>query len=255
MGATKPLVWIATTLRHFGPRGLSSEEALRVLPVHYRQPIEELSAQQDLPWDIQLAVTAGGSVFRERCRFATQFMRTSKSPDDILLMVDFDLAPSGQQYVDILCRMAKLDVCGGLYTTRDRSGQWVVNLMSGEAPSPSGLLRVIEIGTGFKAFKRSVFDRVLEKNSWLWCEGEPDPRQPVCAFFSTGPVQDVKHWPGKRRLLTEDYWFDWLCREAGIDIVCDTRIKIRHRDEETGELYPAIFPELPGGLPPEALEP
>ena len=253
MGATKPAVWVCTTLRSFKERGLTSEEAFRRLPEHYRKPIEELAAQPDLPWDIQMVVRAGGSIFRERCRYATEFMERA-GEDDILLMVDFDLPPTGQQYVDILCRMAKLDVCGGLYTTRDRNGQWVVSLMSGEAPSPSGLLRVIELGTGFKAFRRSVFDRVLARNPWLKCSDDIDQRIALIGFFSAGPIEDVKHWPGRRRLLTEDYWFDWLCREAGIDIVCDTRIKIRHRDEETGELYPAQFPDDPGVLPMEAKE-
>jgi hypothetical protein len=249
----RPVVWIATTLRHFPHKGLTSEAAFKLLPDHYRQPIEELAAAQ-LPWEIQMMVTAGGSAARERCQFATNFMRAAESPDNVLLMVDFDIAPSGQQYVDLLCRMASgVDICGGLYTTRDSNGAWVLNRMSGQAPSPSGLLRVLEIGTGFKAFKRSVFDRVIAKNSWLMCVSDHDHRQSVNGFFSMGPVEDPKHWKG-RRWLTEDYWFDWLCRRAGIDVVADTRIKLRHRDEVTGELYPAQFPEDPGTLPQEAKE-
>jgi hypothetical protein len=233
---------------------VTGAKAFSLMPDHYRKPIEELAAQPGLPWELQMMLTAGGAISRQRCRFATDFMDKAASPDDIMLMVDFDIAPTGQNYVDLLCRMASgVDVCGGLYTTRDRSGHWVVNVLPGEQPSPSGLLRVIEIGTGFKAFRRSVFDRVLLRNPWLSCVDETNPSR-LCGFFSMGPVRDEKVWPGFSRWLTEDFWFDWLCRDAGITIAADTRIRLKHRDEDTGELYPAQFPGEPGALPPEIRE-
>ena len=256
MEPPKPVVWIATTLSHFDHKGLSNDQAFAHLADHYRKPIEELiRSAGGLPWDIQVVVRAGGSVARERCRFATEFTVRDKSPDDILLMVDYDLMPTGQDYVSLLSRMSSgIDICGGIYTTRENGGRWVLNPLSGARPTPSGLLPVMELGTGFKAFKLSVFQRVLLKNPWLDCESEFDQRMRLLGFFSTGGVEDVKLWPGRRRWLTEDYWFDWLCRMSDIPTIADTRIKIRHWDEGDKVPYPAIFPDPPGQLPDEAQE-
>ncbi len=252
MAPPRPVVTIATTLRHFPHEGVGGAAAFKLLPDHFRKPIEELAAQPNLPWDLQMMLKVGGSVARERCRMATEFLALSRNDDDILLMVDFDLMPTGQDYADLLGRMQTLEVCGGLYTTREAQGDWVMSRFP-NPPSPSGLLNAVEIGTGFKAFKPTAFRKVLRKNPWLDCEGT-DAGHRLFGFFSMGPVEDVTLWPGRRRWLTEDYWFDWLCRDAGVLIVADTRIKLRHLDIESGNIYPAQFPPEPGELPPETKE-
>lgn len=257
MAPPRPAVWIATTLRHFGheEENLTPEAAFKLLPEHYRRPIEELAARPGIPWELQMMVRAGGSISRERCRFATEFMLRAKSPQDMLLMVDFDLMPTVDDYMGILSRPPELEVVGGLYSTREHCGRWVLNGMSGAVPTADGLLQVLEIGTGFKRFTKSAFDKVLLRHPWLDCESDVDPRLRLFGFFSMGPVEDRKCWPGKRRWLTEDYWFDWLCRESGIPCIADTRLKIKHLDESTGTAYPAKFPPDPGELPRERAEP
>ena len=46
-----------------------------------------------------------------------------------------------------------------------------------------------------------------------------------------GPVKDEQIWPGRVRWLTEDYWLDWLTRDAGIVMVADVTIQLRHLEE------------------------
>lgn len=113
---------------------------------------------------------------------------------------------------------------------------------------------MMELGTGFKCFKRSVFETVLAKNPWLDCESDFDAKKRVMGFFSAGPVWDKVMWPGKGRILTEDYWFDWLCRSEGIATIVNTKVKIRHYDEDKKTVFPLNFPPSPEALPVEAAE-
>jgi hypothetical protein len=120
-----------------------------------------------------------------------------------------------------------------------------MNRLPGEVPRPNGVLKVMELGTGFKRFKRSVFVKTLADNPWLKCEGQDDPTKDFFSFFNMGPTKDDKLWPGRHRGLTEDYWFDWLCRASGIHTFVDLEIKLRHKDDHTGRVFPASFPVDP----------
>lgn len=102
--ADKPLVWICTPLREFEHNGVLTKEAFESLADHYKNPIKELCSHPDLPWRVDLNITGGGNVFQARNRFATDFVMKGGSPDDRLLMVDYDLMPTAQDYSDILCR-------------------------------------------------------------------------------------------------------------------------------------------------------
>ena len=247
--ASKPVCWIATPTRHLQLNGSLSQEAFESLKEDYRRPIVELQHFKDCPYQIYLYVTGGGSVFRARNRAASDFMAETKNPDDVLHFVDYDLMPDAQDYLHIWER--NLPICGGLYTIRADNGHYVLNEWPGAVPSPSGQLHVMELGTGFKTFKRSVFQKVLDDNPWLDCESDYDRGKRELCFFSAGPVWDKRMWPGVGRCLTEDYWFDWLCRESGIMTVADLRVRLKHKDDFTGKIYPSVWPTLPGALPKE----
>ncbi len=256
----KPVVWIATPTRHIQTNGKLTAETFSSLKEDYRRPIEELQAWKDCPFEIYLYVTGGGSVFRARNRASSDFVAEAKSPDDLLHFVDYDLMPDAQDYLNIWQR--NQPICGGLYTVRADNGHYVLNEWPGAVPSPSGQLQVMELGTGFKCFKRSVFDKVLKDNpsgivpdhSWLDCESDFDRKKRELCFFSAGPVWDKRMWPGVGRCLTEDYWFDWLCRESGIMTVVDLNVRLKHKDDFTGKIYPKDWPPLPGALPAENTE-
>lgn len=249
----KPTVWICTPLRQFDHSGLLTSEAFETLAEHYKQPIRELALYPDLPWNIELNITGGGSVFRARNRFVSDFIAKGGNPDDRLFFVDYDLMPTAQDYADIL--RCDLEVMGGLYTVRSEQGHWVLNKLNGAVPQDNGWLQVMELGTGFKCFKRSAFTKVLAKNPWLNCESDFDHKKRELAFFSAGPVWDKQMWPGRGRVLTEDYWFDWLCRDCDIPIVVNTKVKLKHKDDVSGKIYPVVWPPDPGLMPMEAVEP
>lgn len=244
----KPIVWICTPLRSMDLNGPITEEYFKTLPEHFRGPITEVSNWKDCPFRVQVNLTGGGGVARARNRFASDFMLATSCPDDRLHFVDFDLMPNAQDFVDLWAR--DLPIVGGLYTTRKADGGWVLNKMHGAVPGRGGLLQVMELGTGFKCFKRSVFEQVLRDNPWLDCESDFDHSRRELGFFSMGPVADKKLWPGRHRWLTEDYWFDWICRESGIPTFVDTRIKLRHKDDFSGKVFPDKFPLDPAALPP-----
>lgn len=253
MADDRPVVWICTPLRSFNCEGKLTQEAFETLGEHYKEPIRQLSLHPDLPWRIELNITGGGGVIRARNRFASDFMAKTSNPNDRLFFVDYDLMPTAQNYVDIL--LHDLDVVGGMYTTRADNGHWVLNKLSGVAPHRNGLLQVMELGTGFKCFKRACFQKTLDKNPWLDCESDFDHRKRELGFFSAGPVWDKQLWPGRGRWLTEDYWYDWICRDCDIPIVAQTKIKLYHKDDFSGKVYPAQFPPDPGLMPSEAIEP
>ena len=250
--AEKPLVWICTPQKHFEANGVLTRERFDALAAHYKDPILEFIEQPGLPWEVENVIIGGGTVFHARVVAASLFMERAKHPEDKLLFVDYDLMPTALDYATILGH--DLPIVGGMYTTRHENGHWVLNILNGAAPSPTGVLQVMELGIGFKCFKRSVFQTVLDRNPWLNCESDADHRRRDLCFFSAGPVWDKLLWPGKGRFLTEDYWFDWLCRSEGIPTYVDTNVKIRHYDEDTKKIYPLSFPRGPEQLPLEAGE-
>jgi hypothetical protein len=242
-------------MRHFDHKGVLTAAAFETLGDHFKEPQKELGRQPNLPWNFYQSITGGGGVIRARNIFASDFYTQTSNDEDILFFVDYDLMPTAQNYVDVLMRMKdpNISICGGLYTTRADDGHYVINQLPRATPGRGGLLQVMELGTGFKAYKRKVFRKAIEDNPWLVCEPE-NRGKPFYGFFSAGPVWDKQLWPGRGRWLTEDYWFDWLCRESGFAIFADTKIKLRHKDDFTGKVFPKVWPSDPGSLPEEAQE-
>jgi hypothetical protein len=250
MADDRPLVWVATPFKDFRKAGKIDQEVFEELEPHFREPIRQISLAQTLPWQFELVLVGGGGVARARNKIVSDAMR--KKPKYVLFQ-DYDLMPKPQDYIRILNRMDKqnLMVCGGMYTIREDFGHWVLNTLPGAIPWPDGGLQVMELGTGFKCYRLEAFEKIAEKNPWLQYTCD-DSHNQEWGFFSMGPVTDAKYWPGLSRWLTEDYWLDWLTRDADIPIIVDTAVQIRHK--EGTKVYPKEFPPIPGQLPPEAKE-
>lgn len=243
----KPLVWIATPLRYLANSGKITEDQFRRLLPTYRDPIQAITNTDTLPWRFELALVGGGGVARARNTITSKFY---KSKARYLFFVDYDLMPKPIDYIKVLAAMEanNLMVCGGLYTTRSNTNcHWIINFPAEVGPHKDGLLQVLELGTGFKCYDRSAFDKIFAKNPWLEYI-EDDTKETEWGFFSMGPVKDEMYWPGKSRWLSEDYWLDWLTRDAGIPIVVDTTVQLTHYDEDTKEIFPAKFPPLPAAV-------
>jgi FkbM family methyltransferase len=242
----KPVVWIVTPKKDLRQAGPIDKEMFDSLPEHYREPIRCLGEAATLPWAFNVYLIGGGNVCEARNASVKWFM---ESQAEYLFFVDEDLMPQPIDYVKVLRYMEvnRLLVCGGLYTTRETDGHWVMNYPDGRGPRPDGGMQVAELGTGFKCYHRKAFELVARKNPWLAYEDD-DTQDDRMAFFSIALAKDEKVWPGKQRHLTEDYWMDWLCRDAGIPIVVQTTIQLKHRDFD-GRIYPDYFPPVPGYVP------
>jgi len=227
----KPLVMIGTPLKHIECNGAMTPEAFAKLHDNYRKPIQALLTATDLPFRFCLFVVGGGGVAKARNTITNAFLG---SEADILLFHDYDLITdeTGADHVKVVMRLFQngLKCVGGLYTIRADNGHWVINLPDAGGPLEGWGLRVLELGTGFKAQTRSYFELIAAKNPWLEYQDD-DTKQKCYGFFSMGPVKDEEIWPGRGRWLTEDYWLDWLARDAGIVMVADVTIQLRHLEE------------------------
>ena len=207
----------------------------------YLDPIRELMNDTSLPWRFALNLSPWGGVARARNKLASDFIKCTDA--EILLFVDYDLCPTKQDYIKILTWDWSLPILGGIYTQREEGSPWVYNPVVGAPIQPNGLLQVFELATGFKRFTRQSLMHVIQ--SCPWFEHEPDDRKTEVewGFFSMGIV-DIN---GKKRWLTEDFWFDSICRAAGLPIIIDTNLRIKHRQttgKEKGKLFPVNEPQI-----------
>jgi hypothetical protein len=100
---------------------------------------------------------------------------------------------------------------------KSHTGSFVVNLVNyvGEVTVPVGEpVEIFNGGTGFMLIKRSVFDKLGESvpsysNDVVDLGGKMQHSEPIKEFFTTSIE------PGTNRLLSEDYHFCRIWREAG----------------------------------------
>jgi hypothetical protein len=235
-------------MRDFEGKGDMTQEMFDSLPPGFRDPISMISTAPTLSWRFQLAIVGGGGVARARNYIVTEFMKAKQA--EYLFFVDVDLRDEtpqkmAQNYVRVLSHMDRKGwpICGGLYTIRAPEGHWVINFPSAEGPDGDGILRLLELGTGFKCYRKSALQKIIEKNPWLEYFDD-DHKELEWGVFSMGPVKS-RHWKPNARWLTEDYWLDWLTEDAGLPVVVDTTIQLRHWDEHKKVLFPSKFPPLP----------
>ena len=108
---------------------------------------------------------------------------------------------------------------GGLYAIKDESQRWCSNSLVNAKPDSKGLLRVRETGTGFLLVHRDVFHAIREDH--------------VDRIYKCDMDKETKfdYWAvGVRngRYLSEDWWFCKDARDAGFEVMVDTKIQVGH---------------------------
>jgi hypothetical protein len=137
------------------------------------------------------------------------------------------------------------DIVGALYSLKAHPGRWILDELPGERVREDGLVRVRDMGTGFKRIKTSVLRRmILEYPQLEYVVDDPGHGEIVRWNFNWTGVKD-------RRFLTEDYGFDALAEGLGIPIYADTKAIVGHWGHVC---YPLAAIPLPG-IPYEAPKP
>ena len=95
----KPLVWIMTPVRNLKDNGVISPDTFKNLAPHWRDPVHALYAAQELPWRFDIMLVGGGGVARARNKAVVDFLA---SDAEFLFMVDYDLQPTTEDYLEIL---------------------------------------------------------------------------------------------------------------------------------------------------------
>lgn len=198
------------------------------------------------PCHLQIAPLVGDSlVSRARNRIAAAFLRSDCTH---LLFLDTDLIFSPDHIARLIGH--KIPFVIGLYPKKQEKLAWVCNTRADFPPRDpeTGLQRILYGGTGCMLIAREVFEAIIEKFpdlAYQADDGEPD--QPLYDFFKVGVHPDPV--AGRRRYLSEDWFFCQLAEEAGFPLFADTHVVLKHCGD-------AIYP-LPGafGSKPQEVEP
>ena len=188
------------------------------------------------PANLRLAPLVGDSlVSRARNRLAAKFLETDCTH---LLFLDTDLVFNADHVSRILSH--NIPFCIGLYPKKQDKLAWVCNTRADFPPRDpeTGLQRILYGGTGFMLIGREVFEAIIEKFPDI--RYDPDSGEediPLYDFFKVG----VHPEGGKRRYLSEDWFFCQMAMEAGFPLFADTNIVLKHCGEA---VYPlSLTPE------------
>lgn len=203
---------------------------------------------QSPPQNAQFAIHAnpGDSlVSRSRNRLAAQFLRSDATH---LLFLDTDLIFSPEQIGRLVSHDLPL-VCG-LYPKKQAQLAWVCNTVPefGTADPETGLQRVLYAGTGCMLIRRDVFEKIAALFPEIAYEPD-DGEEPGTYhdFFRVGPCVSR----GRRRYLSEDWFFCEMAAQAGVHTIMDTRVVLKHVGEA---VYPLQDPFV-ASTPEPAEEP
>lgn len=119
-----------------------------------------------------------------------------------------------------------VDVVGGLYPKKAQGKiQWVCNALPHRPePDERGLLPLKHVGTGFLMVKRAVFEKMVETDGDKIGYLEAEIDKPNYDFFQM-PLVMVD---GKRRKLSEDWYFCERAAQLGFTVYGDTKVILRH---------------------------
>ena len=173
------------------------------------------------------ALVGESLVCRARNRLACDFLASDASH---LLFIDSDLIFSPEHVDRIAAHAARgVPIVAGLYPKKQRALGWVCNVLE-PCPEPDehDLQPVKYAGTGFLCIARSVFEAMMA----AYPEARYDPDdgdawdRDLWEFFPVG----IRECPetGRRRLLSEDWWFCQRARDLGYAVMMDTRIVLKH---------------------------
>ena len=181
-----------------------------------------------LPW------LGDSAIQRARNTLTKRFLETDCTH---LLFIDSDLVFSVEQIQRIVSHDES--IVGGLYVKKQEGRpELVLNThFTPKETRPDGLMEVRYVGTGFIRVARSVFERMLA--AWedeLWYTRDDDGTT-EWDFWHMGVY---KYPDGKRRFLTEDWWFCQKAMDLGIRVWADMQVTLRHSGNA---LYPLSYQE------------
>lgn len=175
----------------------------------------------DVEWT--LGTIGGDGVARARNNLAQTFILTTDCEG--MFCVDVDIRGWGRPQVERIINALSPErpIIGGMYAAKQMRHRWIYNPIAGEVADPkTGLLRVNETGTGFKAFHRRYFEDVMRAFPEIqyFCDGGQG-QVVKWDFFSMGIVNG--------RYLSEDYYADYRARLIGIPVYVDTLCEVTHQ--------------------------
>jgi len=190
---------------------------------------------------------------RGRNGLVAQFMNDDRYTD--MIFIDADISFEAEDLLRLWARLAQQhrDVVVGAYpkkcinwrsihkavTEKDADSSelskyqsdYVVNFRSdehGNIPCRSGLIPVLDAGTGFMIFQKSVIEKMIDKWPELWYRQDMGPQASgmnkwFYAFFDT--MID----PDSKRYLSEDYTFCRRWQQLGGTVWLDPSINLNHQ--------------------------
>lgn len=196
---------------------------------HFITSLMDLLVQR-IPVALAMKTCIGDSlVSRARNRIAAAFLRSDCTH---LLFLDTDLIFSPEQ----IARLVGHDepIVAGLYPKKQRELGWVCNLLPFEAMDERGLKPVRYAGTGCLLIAREVLEAMIVR--WPEIEYDPDDGDEAGVkwdLFPTGVLACPK--TGRRRYLSEDWWFCERALQLGYKVWMDTQVVLKH-------VGPMIYP-------------
>ena len=149
-----------------------------------------------------------------------------------MLFLDTDLMFNPQSVVSLLelGRARGPGIYAGCYPIKQLKPKIVMNNLPGHLPGPDGTVEVREAGTGFMLIHREVFEQMREKYrdeiEYFVDNGDAKNTKLGWDFFSVGVRFDKDL--GRKRFLSEDWYFCQRWREMGGHIILQTKIQCQH---------------------------
>lgn len=200
--------------------------------VHAPFALSLLNLTARRPCDMVIRPCIGDSlVARARNRLAAEFLASDCTH---ILWLDSDLIFSPEHIAELVRHGERHPLVCGLYPKKQKDLGWVINLLDQpQKPDEQGLHKIKYAGTGCLLIAREVFERMRAAHPEI--EYDPDEGDTPSVkwdFFSCGVV---KFPDGRRRYLSEDWYFCQRALDLGYDILCATGVVMKHCGE-------AIYP-------------
>lgn len=213
---------------------MKKPDVLMLIPVYQTMETETSNAVQDLVekgWDL-LVRSASGMLDRTRAEMATDALR---SGHEWLLWIDADIAfrPDDAERLLRTAEHERLDfVCADYPTKQFGARHTTIFERSSVRCGVDGQLEPIKrCGFGFVLMRRSVLLRVGEHMEKV--RKEPKVQMNRLGDGTVGypyfwPILHIDKPEDPPFYMGEDYSFCERAREAGINLWCDTRIRLGH---------------------------
>lgn len=166
-------------------------------------------------------------VSRARNNLTHEFL---KSDCEYLLQIDSDIIFKHEDIERITSH--NVPIVGGAYPIKEKQTRWCLNKFKYNFNIASDLVPVSETGTGFLLTHRKVFEAISsdDPSRVYRCDMDGENKYD---YWRVG-VRDGRY-------LSEDWWFCQDAREAGFEILIDTKIVLGHLGQAVYPINDDIF--------------